>query len=127
MLKAIRHLDYVILICSDLQEMRRFYEEILGFPLHREIGSSWVELRVGASLLALRPRDRPYDGPAPALESAGVHLAFRVAPAEVYTCHAELVERSVPILTPPTDQAEGHRTLFFADPENNVVEIYAEI
>jgi lactoylglutathione lyase len=126
-LKAIRHLDYVVLICDDLEPMRRFYEEILGFPLHRELGPAWIEFRVGASIVALRPRDRPYDGPVPATGSAGVQLAFRVAPAEVDTCHAELVELGVPILDPPADQVWGHRTLFFADPAHNVIEIYAEI
>lgn len=91
MLKAIRHLDYVVLICDDLVPMRRFYEGTMGFPLHRELGPTWVEFRIGASILALRPRDRPYDGPAPAAQTAGVQLAFRVAPAEVESCHAELV------------------------------------
>lgn len=127
MLKAIRHLDYVVLICDDLVPMRRFYEGTMGFPLHRELGPTWVEFRIGASILALRPRDRPYDGPAPAAQTAGVQLAFRVAPAEVESCHAELVALGVPILDPPTDQAWGHRTLFFADPEHNVIEIYADI
>ena len=127
MLKAIRHLDYVVLICSDLQTMRRFYEEVMGFSLHRELGDAWIELRIGASILALRPRNRPYDGPAPAAETASLQLAFRVAPGEVGPCYAELVEQGVTILNPPTDQVWGHRTLFFADPEHNVVEIYAEI
>jgi catechol 2,3-dioxygenase-like lactoylglutathione lyase family enzyme len=126
-LKATRHLDYVVLICDDLGSMRRFYEGVMEFPVHRELGPSWIELRVGASIVALRPRDRAYDGPAPAADSAGVQLAFRVAPGEVDACHTELVERGTPILDPPTDQVWGHRTLFFADPEHNVLEIYAEI
>ena len=53
MLKVIRHLDYVVLICSDLDATRRFYEEVMGFSLHRELGPSWIELRIGASILAL--------------------------------------------------------------------------
>jgi catechol 2,3-dioxygenase-like lactoylglutathione lyase family enzyme len=28
---------------------------------------------------------------------------------------------------PPTDQPWGHRTLFFRDPDGNVLEIYADI
>jgi catechol 2,3-dioxygenase-like lactoylglutathione lyase family enzyme len=127
MLKAIRHLDYVVLICADVERMRRFYEDVLGFPLNRELGPSWIELRIGSSILALRPRDRPYDGPAPAAATASVQLAFRVPPADVDACHAELAAQGVPILDPPADQPWGHRTLFFTDPEHNVVEIYADI
>jgi len=42
-------------------------------------------------------------------------------------CHAELVVKGVPIIRMPTDLPEWrHRTLFFRDPEDNVVEIYAE-
>jgi lactoylglutathione lyase len=54
-------------------------------------------------------------------------LAFRVAPHEVAACAAVLAERGVTIVSGPTDQPFGHRTLFFRDPDGNVLEIYAEI
>lgn len=38
-----------------------------------------------------------------------------------------LTERGVTIISGPTDQPWGHRTLFFRDPDGNVLEIYAEI
>ena len=56
-----------------------------------------------------------------------LQLAFRVAPQEVDACAATLEERGVAIVSPPTDQPFGHRTLFFRDPDGNVLEIYAEI
>ena len=41
--------------------------------------------------------------------------------------HPELVARGVPILREPTDlPGWRHRTLFFRDPEDNIIEIYAE-
>jgi uncharacterized glyoxalase superfamily protein PhnB len=42
-------------------------------------------------------------------------------------CAANLAERGVAIVLPPTDQPFGHRTLFFRDPDGNVFRIYAEI
>ena len=33
--------------CNDL--LRRFYEATMGFPLHRALGDSWIELSIGAS------------------------------------------------------------------------------
>jgi len=56
-----------------------------------------------------------------------VQLAFRVAPGEMAQCAAVLKERGVHFVEGPTDQPFGHRTLFFRDPDGNVLEIYAEI
>ena len=126
MLQAIRHLDYVILPCDDIPSMRRFYHEVMGLPIYRDWGT-WVELRVGSVLLALRERGRSYDGPSAQSRAAGVQLAFRVAPAEVEGCYRELLEQGVAILEAPTDQEYGHRTLFFNDPAGNILEIYADI
>jgi glyoxylase I family protein len=128
-LGAIRNLDYTVLLCDDLVAMRRFYTEVMGFEVGHEIPDIWVALQVGASLLTLRPRgQRPYDGPRTAPGSASVQLAFRVPPADVETAATQLAEHGVEILEAVTDNKPfGHRTLFFADPEHNIVEIYAEI
>lgn len=125
MLGHIRTLDYVILLCDDLAHMKTFYHETLGFPIYRD-WEGWIELRVGAILLTLRKRGRPYDG-AKHPNSAGLQLAFRVAPNEVDSCYTELVEKQVEIIETPHDQEYGHRTLFFKDPEGNILEIYADI
>lgn len=59
--------------------------------------------------------------------SAAVQLAFRVPLEAVDLCHAELVAKGVLTLREPTDLAKWrHRTLFFRDPEDNIIEIYAE-
>ncbi len=127
-LGAIRNLDYTILLCDDVTAMRAFYVDVLGLDVRHEIPGRWAELQVGASLLALRLRGRPYDGPAPEAGAASVQLAFRVPPAEVDVAAAQLAERGFEPLEPITDLADfGHRVLFFADPEDNVIEIYAEI
>ena len=36
-------------------------------------------------------------------------------------------EQGVTILDAPADQPRGHRTVYFADPEGNILEVYAEI
>jgi catechol 2,3-dioxygenase-like lactoylglutathione lyase family enzyme len=127
-LKEIRNLDYTILLCRDLQRTRAFYKDVLGFPIEVDL-DNWVSFRVGSALLTLRPRG-PWlawdDGPT-SPGSAAVQLAFRVPPPAVDACHEELVAQGVTIIREPTDLPEWrHRTLFFRDPEDNVVEIYAE-
>jgi catechol 2,3-dioxygenase-like lactoylglutathione lyase family enzyme len=124
MLKAIRNIDYVILLCDDVSRMKWFYHEILGFPIYRD-WPGWVEMRVGAVLLTLRPRGRVYDGQKPP-GSAGLQLAFRVAPPEIESCYRDLLAGQVDILEEPRVQDYGHTTLFFKDPEGNILEIYAD-
>lgn len=132
MLKSIRHLDYVVLLCNDLPRMKHFYHQIMGFSIHLET-PSWIELRVGATLLTLSKRERPYVGSPIPDDSAAVQLAFRVAPHELQGCYEELKAHDVEIVQPPQIidkrvwQYWQHRTLFFKDPEGNLLEIYAEI
>jgi catechol-2,3-dioxygenase len=79
MSQAIRNLDYVILLCQDLRRMRSFYHDPLGFPTYREM-EGWIELRVGAVLLTLRERGRPYEGINRSGPNQALHLT-RPAPS----------------------------------------------
>jgi hypothetical protein len=36
MLKSIRNVDYVVLLCNDLPAMRHFYHHIMAFPIYLE-------------------------------------------------------------------------------------------
>ena len=123
----IRGLDYTIIFARQMSAMREFYGNTLGFPRHKELGPRWVEFRVGSNLLALTERGLVFDDPAPPIGVLSVQLAFRVTPSEVASCASTLSERGVNIIAGPTDQPFGHRTLFFRDPDGNVLEIYAEI
>jgi catechol 2,3-dioxygenase-like lactoylglutathione lyase family enzyme len=125
--QAIRAIDYTVVFVRDMAAMRRFYEDILGFPLVRELSPGWIEYQVGGNTLALaRPSRTAADASTPR-GSAALQLAFKVPTAEVDQCADELARQGVPLLSPPTDQAFGHRTLFFRDPDGNLLEVYAEI
>jgi catechol 2,3-dioxygenase-like lactoylglutathione lyase family enzyme len=124
---SIRAIDYTVILVRDMAAMRRFYEGVMRFPMTRELAASWIEYRTGGNTLALaRPGRLGKDEPTPA-GSASLQLAFRVAPADVDRCAAELLRHGVELLEPPTDQRFGHRTLFFRDPDGNLLEVYAEI
>lgn len=127
-MKDIHNLDHTVLLCTDLAATRAFYEDVVGLQVEVDL-ATWVSFRIGATLLTLRPRGDGLawdDGPA-AQGSVSTQLAFRVPPPAVDTCHDELVAHGVSILRGPTDLPEWrHRTLFFQDPEGNVIEIYGE-
>jgi catechol 2,3-dioxygenase-like lactoylglutathione lyase family enzyme len=125
--KSIQAIDYTVIFVRDMAAMRRFYEGILGFPLVRELSPGWIEYRVGANTLALaKPSRTAADAPVPN-GSASLQLAFKVSASEVDQCACELEQQGIDLLSPPTDQVFGHRTLFFRDPDGNLLEVYAEI
>lgn len=123
---AIRSVDYIIIPCHDLSEMRRFYTEILGFEVYDE-DEAWVGFQIGSLFIGLRPRGRSYDGPSIPRSSAGIQLSFRVPPADVDAAYDALRKSGIDVIEEPTNQDWTHRTMFFHDPENNVIEIFADI
>jgi catechol 2,3-dioxygenase-like lactoylglutathione lyase family enzyme len=125
--RAIRAIDYTVIFARDMAAMRRFYEDVLGFPLLRELSPGWIEYRVGDNTLALaRPSRTARDAPTPD-GSASLQLAFKVSVPEVDRCADELVRQGIKLLSPPTDQVFGHRTVFFRDPDGNLLEVFADI
>jgi catechol 2,3-dioxygenase-like lactoylglutathione lyase family enzyme len=125
--QSIRAIDYTVVFVRDMTAMRSFYEDILGFPRVRELSPGWIEYRIGANTLALaKPSRTAADAPTPK-GSAALQLAFKVSAREVDQCADELVRQGVALLSPPTDQAFGHRTLFFRDPDGNLLEVFADI
>jgi len=126
-LGGIGNLDYTILLCSKMEETRAFYRDIMQFPIETD-QKNWVSFRVGSSLLTLRPRGWSHFEDGKSIPgSAAVQLAFRVAPPAVDACHTELLAKGVPVVRGPTDLPDWrHRTLFFRDPEDDVIEVYAE-
>ena len=126
-LGAIRSMDYVILLCDDLSKMKKFYDRVFKFQIEDEEPGLWVGYRVGTLFIGLRPRGRAYDGPRVPAESASVQLSFRVPPADVDIAYELLLSKGVEVIEKPTNQHWPHRTLFFQDPEGNIIEIYADI
>ncbi|MEM7635424.1 MAG: VOC family protein [Pseudomonadota bacterium] len=125
--EAIRAIDYTVIFVRDMQAMRYFYEDVMRFPFLRELSSNWIEYRVGGNTLVLsRPGLTASDIPTPD-GSATLHLAFKVSAREVDLCAEELMRRGIDLLSPPTNRDFGHRTLFFRDPDGNLLEMFAEI
>jgi catechol 2,3-dioxygenase-like lactoylglutathione lyase family enzyme len=122
--KTISWFGYVVLHCRDLQAARTFYHHVMGLPIAYE-RADWVQFQIGGTGLVLRPLDGgPHDR---RVEQSTVQLGLRVRYEEINECYEELTARGVEVLKPPNDQGWGHRTLFFVDPEGNLLEIYADL
>ena len=126
-LNNLRNIDYTVIFARNMKKMRRFYEEVMGFRVHSSLGEAWIAYQVGSCFLALTERGVMFDDAPPPQGALSLQLAFRVAPGEVDACAKALGAAGVAIESGPADQPWGHRTLFFRDPDGNVLEIYAEI
>ena len=124
MLDAVHH---VAIICSDYERSKRFYAEILGLPIIREVWraeqQSWkCDLRVGSAQIELFSFPNPAARPSRPEAQGLRHLAFSVAALEPVIehlqCHNIVVE---PIRL---DQHTGKRFTFFADPDGLPLELY---
>ena len=126
-LRQIRQIDYTVIFARDMVAMRHFYETTMEFPLLRELSDRWIEYRVGSTTLALTTHGGRFNDTPPARGALSLQLAFRVPPQAVADCAAALEAKGVGLVSPVTDQPFGHRTIFFRDPDGNVLEIFAEI
>jgi catechol 2,3-dioxygenase-like lactoylglutathione lyase family enzyme len=125
--KSIKAIDYSVIFVRDMEAMRRFYEEVMGFELIRELSAGWIEYRIGENTLALATPGRTARDAAVPPGSAALQLAFKVPVPEVDRCADELLAKGVALLSPPTNLPFGHRAMFFRDPDGNLLEIYAEL
>lgn len=125
--KAIRSLDYVIILCDDLDKMRAFYEKLFDFVIEEDFPDRMLFFRVGTLYFGLRRRGRSYDGPTIPISSASIQISFRVPPADVDEAYQTLQNLGYDVIEKPTNQDWTHRTLFFRDPENNILEIFSDI
>ncbi|MGJ4943185.1 VOC family protein [Bradyrhizobium sp. HKCCYLS1011] len=124
---AIGAIDYTAILVRDMVAMRRFYEDVLRFRLSRELSSNWIEYRIGPNTLVLARPSRVAGDRSTPEGSASLQLAFKVSLADVDQCAEELAAKGIALVEPPTDQPFGHRTLFFRDPDGNLLEVFAEI
>jgi catechol 2,3-dioxygenase-like lactoylglutathione lyase family enzyme len=116
------HLDAVVIPCRDINRQRAFYERILERP-PAENGAGWLRFELGHISLALRARG---DALFPREGDPGVMLAFHLGSHdEVERWHRRLLMAKVAVLDPPVTLPSGEFALHAADPEGNVLCLYA--
>jgi lactoylglutathione lyase len=126
-LHHIRHLDYTVLFARDMDAMREFYGGVMGFEVNRELQRGWIEYRVGSCLLVLTEHGVMFDDPKTPKGALSAMVAFRVTREQVDQCAEVLESKGVKLVSGPTDQPWAHRTIFFRDPDGNILEIYADM
>ena len=127
---AIREIDHIVLRVIRLDEMIRFYCDVLGCRIERrqdEIGL--VQLRAGGALVDLVPIDGKLGkmgGAAPGREGRNLdHVCFRVEPFDAAAIRAHLAAHGVeagPVESRYGAEGEGP-SIYLNDPEGNTIEL----
>ncbi|KQN40588.1 hypothetical protein ASG37_02015 [Sphingomonas sp. Leaf407] len=120
-------LHHVAIIASDYDRSKRFYRDVLGLSVIREVyraeRKSWkCDLAIGSAQIELFTfPDSPARPSRP--EALGLrHLAFTVADIDAEV--ARLAGHGVPCEPVRIDEHTGQRFTFFTDPDGLPLELY---
>ena len=112
-------LRHLALHARDLDAMKQFYVDVLGFAVEWEPDADNIYLSSGIDNLALH---RAKDG----LTQSGAldHLGLVVrVPDDVDQWAAFLESRGIELAAKPKTHRDGARSLYFHDPDGNAVQI----
>jgi catechol 2,3-dioxygenase-like lactoylglutathione lyase family enzyme len=133
---SIRHIDHIVLRTADARTLLRFYEDVLGCTLERQLDIGLSQLRAGNALIDIVDTTRMPDNSGSRTgsgDSPGVaglrrnmdHFCLRVDPFEPDTIRAYLADNGVESGEPvEVYGAEGFGiSIYLEDPAGNTVEL----
>lgn len=115
------------LITNNVKQLVDFYERVLLLKANRS-GEDYAEFRTGVGVLAIfsaDAHDKYISGSAAAASNRSAILEFRVSDVDhEYTRLQSLVKTWV---KPPTTQPWGTRSIYFRDPDGNLLDFYTPV
>jgi uncharacterized glyoxalase superfamily protein PhnB len=112
------------LITNNVNELVQFYETALVLKAQRS-GETYAEFHTGAGVLAIFSADaqeKYIPGSAQAAMNKGVILEFQVADVDQEFARLQSLVKTW--VKPPTTQPWGTRSIYFRDPDGNLVDFY---
>jgi len=123
-------INLITIWTNDIGKMKEFYNQVLRFKIKNDLGG-YVEFENNGVRFAICMRDVMYDY-SKEYEKKIIGQAFELAfpcenPNDVDESFKQLVIRGATPIHEPQSMAWNQRTAFFADPDGNIHEIFAEI
>ena len=115
------------LITSNVQRLVEFYEPLLGV-MAKKTGEDYAEFPTGVGVLAIFSEDaqeKYIPGSAKAATNRSVVLQFRVADVDQEYRRLNVFVKTW--VKRPANQPWGTRSIYFRDPDGNLVDFYAPI
>lgn len=122
----------ITVLTNDIPAMRAFYEGVLGFEVKTDM-DQYIEFDSEGVRFSICHRDvmREATEHATYAEPPGgqrLELAFPcTSPEDVDASYRRIVAAGAAPVKPPADMPWGQRTAFFADPEGNIHELFADL
>lgn len=122
----------ITILTNNVSAMKKFYSEVLGFTVQDDRGQ-YIEFANEGVRFALCARSvmeratghADFSWPR---QGQSFELAFPCAsPAAVDDSYATLVTNGATPITAPATMPWGQRTAFFADPDGNIHELFADL
>lgn len=116
----------ICIVSADVCRLAEFYIEVLG--VEGAVNGTFVGLATEGASLSIFSEEGMEDMAAGSMGGAGrggYTIEFEVE--EVDQHHDRLKAMQVPIVKPPTTQPWGRRSVWFRDPDGNIVNFYANL
>ena len=121
----------ITVLADDAPALGAFYRDVLGFRPKNDVGK-YIEFESPGVRFAVCARSVMSEAtrhPSYGEEAKGQHfeLAFPLdTPEAVDAAYADIIARGALAVRPPATMPWGQRTAFFADPEGNIHELFAD-
>lgn len=129
-LPLIPKIDLITLWSNQIDKMKGFYRDVLGFMVKTDRGD-YVEFENNGVRFAICRREimHPHSSEfAMPVQGQSFELAFPCdEPEDVDKSYQLLIDNGVIPVSPPKDMPWRQRTALFKDPDGNIHEIFAEI
>ncbi len=125
-------IDMIGIITNNFEEMLGFYRDTLGFKVILQM-DEYVEFentgtRFAISTNSIMSQVTNHHTYKEKKKGQTLELAFREnSSAEVDKSFAEIIEKGAVSIKEPADMPWGQRAGFFADPDGNIHEIFADL
>lgn len=118
----------ILLVISDLEKTRRFYNEVLGAEFYREYGGhtlvytflgTWLILTTGGP----PTEDKPNVTLSPPADLNTMSVAWSIKVPDCRAAYETLKAKGAEFITPPVDRGGEEIRCFFRDPDGHLIEL----